>query len=79
MKNRRTSKRKAGRFLFSNMGGLLALAAIIFDAGGLKEKVNILTSAQAQSTIVMTHVSNSVNELKTDVAVLKHRVGMAVK
>jgi hypothetical protein len=70
------NRRKAGRFMFSNLGGLLAFAAIVFDAGGIREKVNVLTSAQAETNIVVKHISATVQKVETDVAVLKHKTGL---
>ena len=64
---------KLKNFLFANIGGLLAVAAVFLEAGGLREKIVSVATTQAALTVSVAQARDEIQAVKTDVAVLKAR------
>ena len=62
---------KLKNFLFANIGGLLAVAAVFLEAGGLREKIVSVAATQAALTVSVAQAREEIQAVKTDVAVLK--------
>lgn len=65
---------KTKRFLFNNVGGLIAVAAVFMEAGSLREKLNAVIVTQSTNEVTINSIKDTVQDVKTDVAVLKARV-----
>lgn len=65
---------KTKRFLFNNIGGLLALAAVFMEAGTLKEKINTIASTSIKTEVHAGQIDQRVQEVSIDVAVIKSRL-----
>lgn len=64
---------KYKRVLVQNLGGLLAVAAVFMEAGGLREKLANVSTAQAHMTISIQATREEIQQLRVDVALLKAR------
>lgn len=67
---------KTKRFLFNNIGGLLALAAVFMEAGGLREKIANITAMVHETRSEVKEIKTDVQTMATQVAVMKSENGM---
>lgn len=76
MKNNRSrlKEHKMARFLFNNLGGLLAVAAVLIHAGELKQQVAQVSATMKQVVADMSDTRSGVNRLEIEVAVLKTKM-----
>lgn len=62
------------RVLLENVGGLLALAGVLFAAGQMYSKLDTVSASLAHITVQQNVQSRDIGTLKTDIAVVKSQV-----